>query len=317
MNDITDTVRTSIGKYVVGRQSFEGNFDGNGFKIVLGIVNPSSHTGLFGCVGSKNINVTISNVTVEGYIIKNSGSGDGSVGGILGISASNYTLTIENCINNCDVTTTVPVSYVGGIIGFISAVGNRIIENCINSGKVSGDIAVGGISGMPYGNAIIRNCLNIGDIKGNSSVGGIASFQEISTLTSNITISNCANYGLVVGNDRVGGIMGYFKAGTVSNCFNSGVVIGNANVGGIIGYRNNGTVSNCHYDKQMCGYGGINNTDVARQAVGYLTNEMTGTQLQSKLGTNFTYATNLYPMLTALSSHPASSADEVTVIVAA
>ena len=122
---------------------------------------------------------------------------------------------------------------------------------------------------------------------------------------SKISVSNCINSGLIKGTSRnISGIIGNipnngYKNVEVLNCVNTGVIIGgtgnNNYYGGIIGNIETGnniiTVSNCHYDKQMCIYGGINNADVAGQAVGYLTNEMTGTQLQSKLGTtNFTYS---------------------------
>ena len=351
MNNITDTVKTVIGSDMGNNRYFEGNFNGNGFKIVLDIIDTqSNNVGLFRVVK----NADISNVTVEGYV-----KGSCRVSGIVGYADGTSTI-IQNCINNCNVTG-IRISshncaqYVSGILGYginwtiencinngkilvnttyinghgvgggiagsssdgkivnctntgeissasilkndriggiIGQFYNTIIENCINSGKVSGDSSVGGICGRNSAyNSKIINCLNIGDIKGNSSIGGISGGSVSSS--SPLEIENCVNSGLIIGTDEVGGIVGHLIQGRVSNCINGGVVIGNTNVGGIIGYKTaSGTVvSNCHYDKQMCIYGGINNADVTGQAVGYLTNEMTGTQLQSKLGTaNFTYS---------------------------
>ena len=102
MNDITDTVRTVIGRF--RSNSFEGHFDGNGFKIVLGIdINNLPVDGGVGLFGKIDVNATISNVTVEGYV-----KGQNRVGGIVGNSRRSVTvdgiITIKNCINNCDIT---------------------------------------------------------------------------------------------------------------------------------------------------------------------------------------------------------------------
>ena len=311
MNDITDTVRTIIGeRNKTIANAFKGNFDGQNFRIVLGINKPNNSYNDVSLFGYCDYNTTISNVITEGYV-----KGGYYVGGIVGMADA--TTTITNCINNGKISALNSYSCVGGIVGFVGR--TTTTTNCINNGDIIGNSSVGGIVGHgEVNNTItisIKNCINNGDIIGNSSVGGIAGLTGNSNIencinigkisgTSNVggisgscskIIENCINSGLIIGSSYVGGISGSLQStNTVSNCFNSGVVIGNTYIGGIIGEKSYTTtiiVSNCYYDKQMCRYGGINNTDANGQAVGYLTNEMTGTQLQSKLGTtNFTYS---------------------------
>jgi len=89
--DITDTVRTIIGEPYA---YFQGNFNGNGFKIVLDISSNSNlHAGLFGEISSTNVDsISISNITIEGYIKKGANGGSG---GIVGFALG--TLLIKNC----------------------------------------------------------------------------------------------------------------------------------------------------------------------------------------------------------------------------
>ena len=260
MNDITDTVRT-----VIGSESnyFQGNFDGNGFKIVLGIDVPSSGVGLFVFIGTKvNINnIIISNLITEGYVK----GGSYLVGSIVGYATR---VTIKNCINNCDVTaiSSDMGQQVGGIAGFVTYCN---IENCINNGKIfalsrdaggivghesdskitnctnTGEISskdeVGGIAGCSFGT--IENCMNSGRISGDNCVGGISGWSLLDS-----KIINCINIGTVKGNSVVGGISSSIEWGfnaKISNCVNSGLIIGNDRVGGILGYIEAGTISNC------------------------------------------------------------------------
>ena len=264
MNNITDTVRTIIGTNAIRR--FEGHFDGNEHKIVLGINSTNaSFTGLFGIVGH---NSTISNVTVEGYV-KGSQARVGGIAGTIGTTGA--TTTIKNCIYNCDVTgSSVFSSYIGGICGEMT---NCYIENCINNGKVSGNIDIGGIVGIGGIGSIknctntgeisssiqtvggiagdcsgtIENCINSGRISGNNFVGGIIGSLDATTANRNDKIIGCLNIGDIKGNDAVGGIISsaVVDNAEISNCENHGLVVGNDLVGGILGYLQAGTVSNC------------------------------------------------------------------------
>ena len=273
--NITDTVRTVIGKNNTNAYKyFQGNFDGGGHKIILGIIYMQISVGLFGNIyneTNKADTISISNVITEGYV-----KGNERVGGIVGSENGSF-IKIINCINNCDVTSFSDNSlYVGGIAGAIA--NNCNIENCINNGKISGYTLtsgigaiysstvencinngviegireysnyVGGIASEVYNSKVI-SCLNIGTIKGNDYVGGISASTSV-----RIEILNCKNHGLVVGNDAVGGILGRLGMGTVANCINGNVVEGKTkNVGCIVGEKAGGTVINNHYDMQMCG----------------------------------------------------------------
>ena len=239
MNDITDTVRTVIGRTETNNSGYErffqGHFDGQNHKIVLGIINNSSNNvGLFGCIYSDdNSVITISNVTVEGYV-KSLDSG-WCVAGIVAFSSieimgkQNGIIVIKNCINNCDVTNTnsLPddfyVSMTGGIIGFQEIHGN--IENCINNGKIIGDGVLGGISGRSILMGKIVNCTNTGEISSISSrksivtaVGGILGDDAFGI------IENCINSGRISGDSLVGGISGCSRYSKITNCINIGTV---------------------------------------------------------------------------------------------
>ena len=311
MNDITDTVRTVIGINIYSSydQSFQGHFDGNGFKIVLGIDNPpknGGNIGLFGNVANWN-NISISNVIIEGYIKSNADMIGGIAGNcglnINGVDGIRTVVIIKNCINNCDITGMQNInSLVGGMVGQSTNADSIKIENCINNGKISANASAGGmaIAGGMIGNGTeVTNCINTGVIFSTNIAGGILGYSSRPAYKP--FVSNCINAGFIVGNQGVGGIIGNANI-DVKNCINTGVVKGNTNVGGIIGSVGYSTIiSNCYYDKQMCVYGGINNADANGQAEGYLTKELIGNNLQSKLGTvDWTYKNNLYPTLKVL-----------------
>jgi len=263
MDNITDTVRTVIGLNNYNKNNaFQGHFDGNWFKIVLGINEVSkSYVGLFGAVynNTPSVILTIINVTVEGYV-KTSGH-LGCVGGIVGRFYTDLTsvITIKNCINNCDVTTD-NFTNVGGIVAYAT---NCYIENCINNGKISGKDKVGGIAGcVSTSNSTtssishnITNCINNGEISSEYIAGGIVGifYNTSSYITTNHKIIGCLNIGDIKGkgyddyDGTAGGIVGVTNADNleISNCENYGLVVGNDGVGGILGHLLRSTVSNC------------------------------------------------------------------------
>ncbi|MDD4848604.1 MAG: hypothetical protein PHR53_07575, partial [Bacteroidales bacterium] len=140
------------------------------------------------------------------------------------------------------------------------------------------------------------HCLNSGSVSGTGDyVGGVCGNNN-----NNSTISHCLNSGSVSGtNDLVGGVCGYNVNSSINHCLNSGSVSNSgtgSNVGGVCGNSSTNTIINCYYDKQLCGFGGIGGSDVAGQAEGKLTTEMTGTALQTVLGTdNWTFVDGIYP----------------------
>jgi len=267
----------------VGWRDFGGHFYAGGNKITLTINNPPPFnlaTGLFNYVSMWG---SIDSLTVKGYvhnglsgivsfnwgIISNCTSNvtiTSEYGHIGGISYSNITGIISNCVFNGSMVST---NEIGGIVGENSG----HIINCINNGKITATNsgANTGLTGQPTSNngvggivgshpnatgGSIRNNINTGSVEGQNMAGGIVGVVVASSGMYPIlpTINNI-NYGFVKGNKIVGGILGWV-IGTninISNNSNFGVVVGEEDTGCIVGKNNGGNISNNHYDKQMCG----------------------------------------------------------------
>ena len=254
--------------------------------------------GIGGIAGIANA-VTISNCINYGYIKTDAGE---YIAGIVGYGG--YNTNILNCDNYGNITGANYSEAVGGITGCVATYSK--VEYCTNSGYISGKIAVGGITGHSHETIIVSYCINIGTIYASDSyAGGISSGFDNQYRNSNGNYSYCINSGLIIGKSNVGGIVGQ-SLESVSNCLNTGVIIclnnNNTNIGAITGITKTSViVTNCYYDKQMCIYGGINNADVTSRAVGRMTKEMIGTNLQTLLGTDaWIYTDSLYPQLKAL-----------------
>jgi len=236
MQDITDTLRQSIGRSAV----FKGHFHGAGKKIIVAIStsfppDPSNCPYLFTVL---YLNCIIDSLIVEGYL-----TGVGAVGIVY-----NNCGTISHCINNATITDPFGASPDG-----ITYQNEGTIINCLNNGDITGVDCVAGIAGDNQTGTII-NCINTGKItatnsgsapNGVSGVGGIAAFHKNN-------ISNCINLGTVEGQNNVGGIVGWASplgntASQITNCINYGYVKGINNVGGILGYmyNQNVNISNC------------------------------------------------------------------------
>ena len=296
MNDITEPVTQRIGYRE--NNYFAGHFNGNNYTITLNLdYNGQVDVGLFGHLGSQVIGSipTITNVVIDGYV-----KGHATTGGIAG--QMRYS-TISNCINNAKIEG--QSSYTGGIAGRTY---NSVIFNCINNAEVSVSTArVGGIVGDAL-NTTIYNCINIGTIKGYIAAGGITGdFGDYAPPYS--AISNCINAGFIKGYTSIGGITGTkYTENIIKNCINTGVVDGTIKIGAIIGDADSRylDIENNFYDKQMCVYGGVGGNDI-EGAKGRLTKELIGTNLQAILGNeDWTYSTNLYPMLKELKDEIAS-----------
>ncbi len=290
---------------------FTGTFDGNGKTVTI------TKGAMFNTVN----NATISNFTVNGDIttadagvavgnedfaaavtilangtstFKNitsnvnftTTSSNTRYGAIAATSAVDYNITLENCVNNGDITV---VKYAGGVYGWSAKLGighfkgcvnngdiyaegyaggiiNRLankggdqirvfIENCVNTGNVTGSYC-GGI--YAYGNAFVSiiGCVNSGDItavSGGSTGGIVANLDDVgSDSAANHIIKNNINYGNVTNTTAVkntGGIVGYIYGR--ANCY--GIVDGNVNYG---------TVSSPGYCSQILAYTNSNSTIV-------------------------------------------------------
>ena len=209
---------------------------------------------------------TISNCSVNAYILSNSEMAGGIYGGYASASI------IENCVNKGTIVSN--GDYVGGICSQWSGT----ITNCTNQGTVRGMLKVGGIVGNQT-TAAITLCSNTGTVSGSQSVGGIAG-------NSSSQINKCCNFGKVEGFTYIGGIAGSISAamsdvfnvgsvsgdngyvgglagsaGNISYAYNAGLVSNNSyltNIGGLCG-KCTGTMTNCYYDSNVCPFKAVNN----------------------------------------------------------
>lgn len=192
-----------------------------------------------GLVGNA-VNVAISGCSNEGSEISASSchlEGDMYYAWLGGYVGKGY--SVENCVNNADITYLARGSYVGGIAGYLS---NGVTE-CTNNGAISGYDYVGGIAGgvATSDAATVINLNNTGAVSGKSNVGGIAGNWKFS---NPITLGESTNSGAVNGSSFVGGIIGLFSYSNSSvlsayNLTNTGDVTGtDSYVGGLFGYVN-------------------------------------------------------------------------------
>ena len=179
---------------------FKGTFDGQD-HVISGIYMPytdSGVKGMFGGVGGnavfKNIkmenfyysappkdkgitgaliakvsgggNVTISNVTVDGYACEDSNYSYYCVGGIVGWVESSSTLTMENCTFNGKLDFPTQGTQLGGMVGTVRSNCTLNLKNCVNNGEIIGKDKVGGLIGcIEYnGKVNIENSENKGTL---------------------------------------------------------------------------------------------------------------------------------------------------------
>jgi len=199
---------TKIGK--TASVYFDGTFDGQGYTLSgIYLNDTSSHTGLFGYVGTNSV--------IKNFVIKDSSiTGSYNTGAIVGVSKGNISgiyvaSDVEiNCKNDVNA---------GGFIGIFDNSGQtRTIENCWFAGTItSTSDRVAGVAGRCYkGTLNIKNCLVTG------------------TIISRSTGSNA----------RAGGVIGNVDSGSTANIENvimSGIVRAatTTTVGSVVG-RSNG-----------------------------------------------------------------------------
>ena len=254
----------------VSPKAFNGEFDGNSYKITNLYINRNQDgkfcNGLFGYVYKDGV---VSNVTIENSYI----SGFYDTGSIVGINigkikncinkatvnankltggiAGRSTGTIEDCINYGNISTT--SEQTGGIVGNIDFGSLIIVSGCKNYGKIiSSSKRVGGIVGAAWEKAYtkIYNCENYGDVgedkENYNEVGGIVG-------TTYGEVKNCKNNGLISGKSDIGGICGItkYKGGeltSISRCQNNGSVLASYfRVGGIVGLAGSNIVECINY----------------------------------------------------------------------
>jgi hypothetical protein len=137
---------------------YTGTFDGQGHTVNLRINGSGEeYHGLIGCATGGAV---IKNVITTGYV-----NGAARCGGILGGSQGSGAISILNCGNEANITTT--GINAGGIHGCNNGSGvTYTLTNCYNAGTVSGSNESAGLSGWLGNNATVTNCYNIGDVTG-------------------------------------------------------------------------------------------------------------------------------------------------------
>jgi hypothetical protein len=236
--------------------TFNGTFDGRGYKIRDLYINRPDATGvgLFGYVDKVGVvqNVTVVNANV---------TGNSKVGGLVGWNEGK----VENSYSSSSVTG--GNQYVGGLVGW----NQGTVSKSYSSSSVTGSNKyVGGLAGWNQGT--VSDCYSTGSVTGNSSVGGLVGYNDREYYVG--TVSNSTSTGSVSGNSSVGGLVGWnegkvensysssnvtgsdehvgglvgWNQGTVGNSYSTGNVKGNDNVGGLVGFNNrNGAIGNNSY----------------------------------------------------------------------
>ncbi|MDR0506175.1 MAG: YDG domain-containing protein [Dysgonamonadaceae bacterium] len=139
-----------------------------------GSVNGRKYVG--GLVGYQQSEGKINNSYNLGAVTGNNDNIGGLVGYN---RAYNHGLLIYNCYNRGNVAGAdsqngllAGSNYVGGIIGYSSIDGTLTVHNSYNTGDVSGSDWIGGLSGYTE-SATIRNCYNAGSVTGYNKLGGL------------------------------------------------------------------------------------------------------------------------------------------------
>ncbi|MBR6593039.1 MAG: InlB B-repeat-containing protein [Prevotella sp.] len=285
--------------------AFKGILDGNG-KTIKGLWikrSSTNYVGFFGYTDGatiSNVNIEVSTIegkesvggvsgysqgsTISNCSFRGSVKGGNCVGGYVGNSGNNMTLSADTAI--VDITGT--GNSIGGFVGRNDAGNNLTISGCVlNNGIIRGINNVGGCCGENKGNHYnsndISNTYIHANIFGEDYVGGICGFSQISEHT--INLDNCGFAGEIVGSSSVGGLVGKidntknnryafiqkcFAVGSISasgdylggligndsgyvwsytnlvDCYHSGPVTGANYVGGLVGYKKYGETSNCY-----------------------------------------------------------------------
>ena len=160
--------------------AYSGTFDGQGHAVTLSISGNNTFQGLFGYAAGGAV---IQNVIARGSV-----SGYAYCAGILG--GANFddgvtgTITIRNCGNEADVTTS--NINAAGIQGTnIAGRATFVITNCYNTGAIGGSTESAAISGYIGGTAsTVTNCYNTGSVTGVDS-------ETKSFVRGNPTYTNC------------------------------------------------------------------------------------------------------------------------------
>lgn len=206
-----------------GSYYFQGNFDGNGYRILNLTVNKPNN--IFIALFGTTRNATISNLGVVGGNFTGATNVSGFVGSI-------YTTTINNCYS----------------------------RSIINSAYDHQEANTGGLVGYSYFNSIINNCFAEGTINASgiaSNVGGLIGFSSESTINNSYAK---VSFNVSGNSSYVGGLIGKNYAASVYNSYsiplsfnttssysvNNSLFIGNV--------TNGGAIVNNYYSDSLSGY---------------------------------------------------------------
>lgn len=231
-----------------------------------------------GGIAGKLDNVTVSSCTNDGSTVTATSyfaEGENFYAWLGGYVGAGY--SVENCVNNIDISYTGRGDFIGGIIGF--AVGD--VQNCTNNGDITTYTnCVGGIAGevnSPIGKNL-NNLANTGNISGYSIVGGVVgSYKKIlneagAQWYQNVRKSSCH----IITCSKTQYYHHYQTTVTISDLSNSGKVTASANIaGGVIGNLNVDNayaVDNKCHDKSAHSYYCTIMGDVGIVATGFVNN---------------------------------------------
>lgn len=223
-NTLMNEMTTGTGFMPIGGiTSFQGEFDGSGYKIEE-LYECDDNTnikagGIFGIIG----NAKIENLQISGNIKRMVTTASScQVGGICGMIDWN---SKDNIINNCISSVKIEANAYGaaGIVGRTG--GDTKIINCQNYGEISNNgESTGGIIGRIENiNCDLYNNCNIGNIKGSKTgKGGILGENVVAYNQKEINIFNVYNLGQIYGSeiDGKGGIIGKIVGKTNINMQN-------------------------------------------------------------------------------------------------
>ena len=175
-----------------------------------GTINASGKSG--GIVG--NVQKPVNNCVNYGDV-----NGAWSLGGIAGYVEENMTTSISGCTNYGNVNGSTTGN--GGILGLSEwKAGAVTIDNCINNGNVTATWGGGGIAGDTR--ATVSNSVNNGDISGLGELGGIVgkAYGEISGCTNTGKVTAATDIAGGICGSATAAITGCENKGiiTVNNC---------------------------------------------------------------------------------------------------
>ncbi len=215
--DLAGLVWPGIGVYKDDTKSFQGTFDGAGYKVSnMDLSDDSngvaaSEANNYRAFFNQIDNATVKDLTVAGNVWATAPASTEYGGALIAGCANNS--TIEKCVAEGSVNGT------HNVAGIVVRVKDSTIVNCVNKADLTGSYSkMGGIAALSQGStkAVIDGCVNEGDItctaRGEDGVGGIIGWiGYIDGQTVDlVTVKNCENQGEITatGAATVGQIAG-------------------------------------------------------------------------------------------------------------